>query len=67
MVKPFCDECKKELVPEKAAISVSEVVFIDPKGSRGARGLHFCDTGCANSWLIKNANKPHLVQLPNAN
>lgn len=65
MFKIVCDECRKPL-DAPPLIQIQEILFLDPQGNRGAKGLHFCDMKCLTSSLTKLANKPNLV-LPNAN
>jgi hypothetical protein len=43
-------------------ISLTEIIFYELRSQpKGARGLHFCDDKCMNSWVVKNQNTPRIT------
>ncbi len=66
MVKPFCDDCGREIPASGEMIQIENISFIAPgppfpRANRGARMVHFDSLECAKSWLIKSHNRPTII------
>ncbi len=62
MLKPFCDDCKRPIEPEKDNfIELGQIALAKDGKVLRAGGLHFCGKDCLNSWLVKNLNRPTII------
>ena len=67
-LRPFCDDCQKAIEPlTDNFIEVGQLGLAKDGKIMRAQNLHFCQTKCMTSWIVKATNRPTLISSPNGN